>query len=67
MLRGDILLGHRGAMEPGSYFWRPANVEHGPMFSLNGGTFFFRSKGGNLATCESGLNIALTVPSVWLE
>jgi hypothetical protein len=50
MLRGDILLGHRGVMEPGSYFWRPANVEHGPMFSLNGGVFFFRSKGGNLRT-----------------
>lgn len=50
MLRGDVLLGHRGAMTAGSYFWRPPNVEHGPMFSLNGGTFYFRSKGGNLAT-----------------
>ena len=50
MLRGDILLGERGVMTAGSYFWRPPNVEHGPMFSLRGGTFYFRSKGGNLAT-----------------
>lgn len=50
MLRGDILLGHRGVMSAGSYFWRPPNVEHGPMFTLNGGVFYFRSKGGNLAT-----------------
>lgn len=50
MLRGDILLGHRGVMTAGSYFWRPPNVEHGPMFSLHGGAFYFRSKGGNLST-----------------
>lgn len=50
MLRGDILLGHRGVMSAGSYFWRPPNVEHGPMFSLRGGAFYFRSKGGNLST-----------------
>ena len=50
MLRGDILLGQRGMMTAGSYFWRPPNVEHGPMFSLRGGAFYFRSKGGNLAT-----------------
>ena len=50
MLKGDILLGRRGVMGPGSYFWRPPRVEHGPMFSLNGGLFFFRSKGGGLTT-----------------
>lgn len=50
MLRGDILLGTRGVMRPGSYFWRPPNVEHGPMYTLNGGTFYFRSKGGSLST-----------------
>jgi hypothetical protein len=50
MLKGDILLGRRGVMGPGSYFWRPPQVEHGPMFSLNGGLFFFRSKGGRLST-----------------
>ena len=50
MLKGDILLGRRGVMGPGSYFWRQPLVEHGPMFSLNGGLFFFRSKGGGLTT-----------------
>jgi hypothetical protein len=50
MLKGDILLGRLGVMGPGSYFWRPPRVEHGPMFSLNGGLFFFRSKGGGLTT-----------------
>ena len=49
MLRGDILCGDRGSMTAGCYFWRPAMVEHGPMFSLNGGMFFFRSKGGGLS------------------
>jgi hypothetical protein len=50
MLRGDILLGARGVMGPGSYFWRPPGVKHGPMCSLNGGVFFFRSIGGSLST-----------------
>lgn len=50
MLRGDILLGERGAMSAGSYFWRPGLVEHGPMFSRDGGLFFFRTKGGSLNT-----------------
>lgn len=50
MLRGDILLGERGAMTAGSYFWRPGMVEHGPMFSRDGGLFFFRTKGGSLST-----------------
>jgi hypothetical protein len=48
MIRGDILLGGRGAMGPGSYFWRPPMVRHGPMYSRTGGLFFFRSKGGRL-------------------
>ncbi len=48
MIRGDILLGGRGAMGPGSYFWRPPLVRHGPMYSRDGGLFFFRSKGGRL-------------------
>jgi len=50
MLRGDILLGRRGVMGPGAYFWRPPGVEHGPMFTINGAMFLFRSKGGRLAT-----------------
>jgi hypothetical protein len=48
MIRGDILLGTRGVMGPGSYFWRPPMVRHGPMYSRTGGLFFFRSKGGRL-------------------
>jgi hypothetical protein len=48
MIRGDILLGGRGAMGPGCYFWRPPMVRHGPMYSRTGGLFFFRSKGGRL-------------------
>ena len=48
MLRGDILLGTRGTMRAGSYFWRPGMVEHGPMFSRDGGLFFFRTKGGSM-------------------
>jgi hypothetical protein len=49
MLTGDILLGTRGVMSPGSYFWRVPNVEHGPMYSLEGNTIFFRTKGGGMA------------------
>ncbi len=48
MLRGDCLLGERGAMSAGSYFWRPPMVRHGPMFTRNGGLFFFRTKGGGM-------------------
>ena len=48
MIRGDTLLGERGVMKPGSYFWRPPLVRHGPMFTHHGGYFFFRSKGGGL-------------------
>jgi hypothetical protein len=50
MLRGDILLGSRGVMHAGSYFWRPPLVEHGPMYSRDGAFFFFRTKGGSLTT-----------------
>jgi hypothetical protein len=48
MLRGDVLLGARGVMTAGSYFWRPGMVEHGPMLSRDGGLFFFRTKGGGM-------------------
>lgn len=49
VLQGDVLLGHRGAMSAGSYFWRVPNIEHGPMITLDGHTIFFRTKGGGLA------------------
>jgi len=48
MLSGDLLLGTRGAMTPGCYFWRPPMVPHGPMYSRAGAQFFFRTKGGTL-------------------
>jgi hypothetical protein len=48
MLRGDTLLGERGVMTAGSYFWRPPMVHHGPMYTRNGGLFFFRTKGGGM-------------------
>jgi len=50
LLRGDCLLGGRGEMTPGSYFWRPPMVEHGPIATRNGTFFFFRTKGGGLET-----------------
>lgn len=48
LIRGDCLLGERGEMTPGSYFWRPGLVRHGPMASRNGTLFFFRTKRGGL-------------------
>lgn len=36
MVDGDIRLQNSGNMVPGSYFWRPPYVAHGPFFSLNG-------------------------------
>lgn len=46
MLQGDILVGPPGGMTPGCYFWRPPNIEHGPMFSRAGAEFLTRSRGG---------------------
>ena len=48
LIRGDCLLGNRGEMAPGSYFWRPSMVEHGPLANRNGTLFFFRTKGGSM-------------------
>jgi hypothetical protein len=50
LIRGDCLLGGRGEMTPGSYFWRPGMVRHGPLATRNGTFFFFRTKGGGLET-----------------
>jgi hypothetical protein len=50
LIRGDCLLGEYGEMTPGSYFWRPAMVKHGPLATRNGTFFFFRTKGGGLET-----------------
>jgi hypothetical protein len=54
VLRGDVLLGERGEMSAGSYFWRPPMVRHGPMYSRGGNLIFFRTKGGGMeVTYES--------------
>lgn len=48
VLSGDSLLGEHGAMHAGDYFWRAPNVLHGPMFTRDGTTIMFRTKGGDL-------------------
>ena len=50
VLRGDVLLGGRGEMVAGDYFWRPPNVRHGPIYCRSGRVIFFRTKGGGLRT-----------------
>lgn len=50
VLRGDVLLGERGEMGAGDYFWRPPNVRHGPIYCRSGRLIFFRTKGGGLST-----------------
>jgi len=42
--------GNRGVMRPGAYFWRPPGIAHGPYGTLTGNLYFFRTKGGPLAT-----------------
>ncbi len=44
-LTGDMLLGPRGLMTPGCYFWRPPGVEHGPLYTATGTMSFCRSTG----------------------
>lgn len=50
LIRGDCLLGNRGTMVAGSYFYRPPMVPHGPFATANGALFFFRTRGGGLKT-----------------
>jgi len=49
LIRGDGLLGERGEMTGGCYFWRPPMVLHGPMTTRNGQLVFFRTKGGTIS------------------
>lgn len=44
-LTGDMLLGPRGLMTPGCYFWRPPGVQHGPLYTVTGTMSFCRSTG----------------------
>ncbi|MBV6416396.1 MAG: hypothetical protein CMLOHMNK_00957 [Steroidobacteraceae bacterium] len=49
LLAGEVH-GDHGVMRPGAYFWRPPSVPHGPFGTLTGNLYFFRTKGGLLAT-----------------
>ncbi len=49
LLSGE-LIGHRGRMHAGAYFWRPPEEWHGPFGSPTGNLMLFRTKGGPLST-----------------
>lgn len=49
LLSGEIA-GPEGLMRPGAYFWRPADLRHGPFGSRTGNVILMRSKGGRLST-----------------
>jgi hypothetical protein len=49
LLEGSMA-GNLGVMHAGAYFWRPANVLHGPYGSRSGCLILFRSRGGPLST-----------------
>ncbi|MGH3274003.1 MAG: DUF4437 domain-containing protein [Streptosporangiaceae bacterium] len=42
---GDTLMGSRGVMRPGAYFFRSPDVFHGPLYSRAGTMSFIRSDG----------------------
>lgn len=45
-LEGEMYLGNTGrSWGPGSYFWRPAGIKHGPMDTQPGALFFLRTDG----------------------
>ncbi len=49
LLDGDIAM-PAGVMAPGAYFWRPADIVHGPMGTRTGFLGFFRAKEGPFST-----------------
>lgn len=49
-LLGGALVGPRGTMRPGAYFWRPPEEPHGPFGSVTGTLDLFRTVGGPLHT-----------------
>jgi hypothetical protein len=49
-LLSGTLVGHRGTMHAGAYFWRPPEEWHGPFGSPTGNLMLFRTKGGPLST-----------------
>ena len=49
LVSGEIV-GERGSMRGGAYFWRPPGLRHGPFATRQPSVHFFRSKGGPLST-----------------
>jgi hypothetical protein len=48
-LSGDMV-GPKGTMRPGAYFWRPAGIQHGPFATATGTIHLVRSIGGEYKT-----------------
>ena len=48
-LSGDQI-GPHGNMRPGAYFWRPANIKHGPFATATGAYHLVRGIGGKYTT-----------------
>lgn len=48
LLTGDIHAGNCGVMQAGAYFWRPADIYHGPYASMAGYVSFFRCIHGKM-------------------
>jgi hypothetical protein len=59
-LLSGALVGHRGHMHAGAYFWRPPEEWHGPFGSATGNLMLFRTKGGPLSTVYSDYEIEFT-------
>jgi quercetin dioxygenase-like cupin family protein len=49
LMEGEISM-PMGTLKPGAYFWRPADIPHGPVGTLKGLLGIFRCKGGPLTT-----------------
>lgn len=47
---GDVLMGARGVMRDGAYFYRSPDVFHGPLYSRTGTMSFIRSNGPTTTT-----------------
>lgn len=76
-LHGDLLLGRRGVVAPGGYFFRPPESWHGPLYSRTGNMSLIRKSGfgsTDYRECEGGFTLDKlieraylneTAPSVW--
>lgn len=52
LMEGEISMPY-GTLKPGAYFWRPPDIPHGPVGTLQGLFGLFRCKGGPLTTVWS--------------